>query len=125
MTNRQPTYFPEAGSLSVMMGDADGYVAIAADASVIAATSKLPPGVTVAKTETGVYTLTFSKPFNLLVCTPTFQSTAAVALFAQNGLVTTQTVAVRLVNGSGTATNPSAACGFAFHIRFKDSSVTP
>ena len=125
MTNVQPTYFPEAGSLSVMMGNADGYISIAADASVIAATSSIPPGVTVEKTATGVYTLTFSRAYNQLFCKPTFQSTAAKALFAQNGTVTSSTIEIRLVNGSGTATDPTAACGIVFEVRFKDSSVLP
>ncbi len=125
MTNIQPTYFPEAGSLSVMMGCADGYISIAADASVVAATSYLPPGVTVAHGSAGLYTLTFSRAYNQLFCKPTFQSTAAKALYAQNGAVTSSTVEIRLVNGSGTATDPTAACGIVFEVRFKDSTVLP
>lgn len=127
MANIQPTFFPEAGSLSVMMADGDGYISLASDASIVTATSSFPPGVTVAKTGTGVYTLTFSCPFNKIFVTPTFQTTTAagVALYAQNGSVTATTAEIRLVNGSGAATNPAAACGITFHVRMKVSTVLP
>lgn len=102
-----------------------GKVEIAADASV---SSDSIIGASVAKTATGVYTITLEDKYTALMsANVTFKAATAVNLVPQvvsDDVVSAKTVVVRL-HASGTATDPSAVCTLNVCLILKNSSVTP
>lgn len=116
---------PSAGNGFVGMVGLDGYVAIGADGYIVAATSVLPEGVTVTHlgNQTGLYVVASDETFVNLFPVVQFDAGVGVALDAQTTGVSGSGFTVRLVNGSGVATTPSAACGFFFNIEAKMSLV--
>lgn len=126
---------PETGSTLITMLNGDGYVNLDSSGNVVTSLSTVP-GLYVERTATGVYTVFITKSgvsdgygfpvFNKLVHPSlTFHANTAVALFPQFVTWTANTsFQFRLVNGSGSATTPSAPCGVSFNFRCKTSFNT-
>ena len=105
----------------------DGYVALDGRNASVLTTTDLPD-VTVIKSTTGVYLLTFADKFlKVLSASASYTCTAAsTGLSCEVGGFTSgnpTTVTVRTVNAAGAPTDASTACGFTVHIVVKNSSV--
>lgn len=106
----------------------DGYLSLAADASIVATTSNLK-NMTAVKTTTGVYTLTLTDPWLAIVSvTANMTANAAgLASLVEVGAVAagaTPTIVLRTIAvGTGAAADVNAICGIYFHIVCKNSSV--
>ena len=123
MATIQPAYQPEAGSYFNMMANADGFVSLAADASVVTASTKLSPGITVAKTGTGAYTVTLPRAYSFVGPHVQFTSQGTVALDVKVSSVVAQSFIVNTVNNTGVPTDASAVCGFFLFVRLRDSYI--
>jgi hypothetical protein len=123
MVNTQPAYQPEAGSYFNMMANIDGYAQLDTSGQVIVANSQFSPGVTFLKAGTGLYSVNFPKGYSYDAPFVSFSAPTAVALFPQVQSINSSGFVIRLVNGSGAATDPSASCAVYFLCRARDSSV--
>lgn len=108
------SYKPKFGANITNEVDMDGYTSIN---NVGAVTSTFSPGATVALTSTGLYTVTFSDSYARIVpkapviCVP---GGGTLALYAQIGTWTRNSMTIRIVNGSGALTTPSVHCAIAW-----------
>jgi len=134
MANRWFNQFK--GSLEKGVVQLDGYVNLAADASV---TSETILGASVAKTTTGIYTITLEDSYpKLLSCTVTHFSigTNAAGLMKVVDVLDKDgnSVAATLANvkkikvatctsSTGAPADVSVKCGFSVHIVLKNSTV--
>lgn len=105
----------------------DGYVGLDTSAAVVAA-STVFPNATVAKTTTGVYTITLANPFPKIVFVGAHwaANAAASGLRCEVGPVTvgaTTSVVIRTTNAAGAATDTGVAGGFWVQIKVKNTSV--
>lgn len=121
MVNIQPAYQPEAGSYFNMMANIDGYAVINSSAAVTS--TQLSPGVTFIKVGTGLYSVTFPKPYSFVSPTATFSSAVNTPLFPKISSITNQSFLIALTNASGVPTDPTVNCAVYFLVRARDSSV--
>lgn len=121
--NVQPAYQPEAGSYFNMMANADGYAGLSSSGAVVVANSQFSPGVTFAKVGTGLYSVNYPRGYSFQSPFVSFSAPVAAALFPQIQSELSTGFVIRLVNGSGVATDPSAVCVLHFFARLRDSSV--
>lgn len=122
MANRM--FKPLHGHFNSGVALIDGYVDIAADASV---SSSAVDGATVTKTGTGQYTVTLADTYNeLLACNLTVQAATAVDLVPQvvsQDVSSAKTIVFKLL-AAATATDPSAVCRVYVSLKLKNSSVS-
>jgi len=108
----------------------EGILALTSGAAVDNANSSLPAGITVAKTATGEYTLTFDvnyKPLGRVTVQVTTEKAAAAALWGEikTGYVAaTGTIVLRTANGAGAATDAAAATKLHLLLTARRSSQT-
>jgi hypothetical protein len=118
-------YFkPLKGHFNTSVALLDGYVDIAADASVSASALD---GAAVTKTATGAYTITLEDTYvELLACNLTVQAATAVDLVPQvvsQAVASTKTIVFKLL-AAAVATDPAAVCRVYISLKLKDSSVS-
>jgi hypothetical protein len=117
------SFSPNYGSLDKGMVELDGYVDIAADASVSASSFS---GGTITKTNTGEYTLTLTDTYTSLKSAQlTVQAATAVDLVPQmvsQTVSTTKLVVFKLL-AAAVATNPAAVCRVYINLRLKNTSA--
>jgi hypothetical protein len=115
---------PELGSNWNQMGTIDGYVTIANGGAV--GTTYLR-GASVAKTTTGTYTITMENAYQALYPTLMYQCKATgtnlrteLGDYSASG----KSVVFRIINSSGTATDPTTGCAVVVKIRVRKSATT-
>lgn len=84
-------------------------------------------GFSVAKTGTGLYTITLEDAYMALTGGGlALQKAAAAAVFVEmvsNDVVTAKTIVLRTINGSGTAIDVAAAVDVVFEFHLRNSDV--
>ena len=105
----------------------DGYVCLDSSAAVVAATTKFP-NASVAKTTTGVYTITLADPYPYIVgVSATYTClTGSTGIRCEVSKVltgTTTSVVVKTTNAAGAPVDVSVPCGFYVVIKCKNTSV--
>jgi hypothetical protein len=133
MANRWFNQFK--GSLEKGLVMLDGYVSIAADASVVSETIL---GASVARTTTGTYTITLEDEYPKVLhvgLTPSSQGTNANQVWKLNqcldkngadcgaSLVNVKSIVVCSCASTGVPTDVSVICGFTVNIVLKNSTV--
>lgn len=117
-------YFPAGGTLDPEVITYDGYVRVSTSGTIVSSTLT---GVTVARDDTGLYTLTVADLFpSLLSCIVTpvcptatdIKCQVVTAFPSTTGVITLQFVAV------GTAADLPTSGGFFVHLAFKNSTST-
>lgn len=110
-------------SFTKMLTGIHGQVSLSAAGAVVSSTIR---GASVAKTGTGLYTITLDDKYNALMsANVTFQAAAAADLVPQivsADVAGAKTIVVRLCTGA-VATDPAAVCTLNVAILLRNSSV--
>lgn len=118
------SFKPFLGSLDHNLFCLDGYADVASDGSVNSCTGL---GFTIAKTATGVYTITLSDSAPSVAAIrhveASYHSVTGTDLVPQVHIVSSSSIQIRLCAGA-TPTTPSAGCGLSVMIWIRRSGLT-